>query len=136
MTELSFELIVNLEKTKRRLIEFVQWFGLEHVYISYSGGRDSEILCDIARRIYPDIKIVFCNTGMELPETIAQVYKRKREGWNIDIIHPRMLPWDVWKKWGYPLISKTVSMAISRVRSLIKRYRKRDYLHNKQFMGN
>ena len=33
-----------------------------------SGGKDSTVLLDLARRIYPDIPAVFIDTGLEYPE--------------------------------------------------------------------
>ena len=36
------------------------------VYVSFSGGKDSTIVLWLARKIYPDIKAVFCNTGNEI----------------------------------------------------------------------
>lgn len=44
--------------------------GLDKVYISCSFGKDSCVLLDIARRMYPDILAVFCNTGNEHPSII------------------------------------------------------------------
>lgn len=38
---------------------FVGRLGLDGVYISFSGGKDSTVLLDLARRIYPDILAVF-----------------------------------------------------------------------------
>ena len=35
-------------------------------YVSFSGGKDSTIVLWLARKIYPNIKGCFCNTGNEL----------------------------------------------------------------------
>lgn len=47
-----------------------QWY--EHhdgdVYVAWSGGRDSTVLVDLVWSIYPDVPIVFSNTGLELKE--------------------------------------------------------------------
>ena len=40
------------------------------VYVSFSGGKDSTVLYWLARKIYPDIKAVFCNTGNEYPDFV------------------------------------------------------------------
>lgn len=37
------------------------------VYVSFSGGKDSTVLLWLARKLYPDIKAVYCNTGNEYP---------------------------------------------------------------------
>ena len=53
--------------TQTRIIEWYQkWNG--KVYISFSGGKDSTVLLDIARKIYPEIEGVFVDTGLEYPE--------------------------------------------------------------------
>ena len=43
--------------------QFVGRLSLEHVYVSFSGGKDSTIVLWLARKLYPEIKSVFCNTG-------------------------------------------------------------------------
>lgn len=35
--------------------EFVDHFGVDGVYISFSGGKDSTVLIDLCRRIYPEL---------------------------------------------------------------------------------
>ena len=50
------------------------------VYISFSGGKDSTVLYWLARKIYPDIKAVFCNTGNEYPYIVHFVNKIKYGG--------------------------------------------------------
>ena len=35
------------------------------VYIGFSGGKDSTVLLWLARKLYPDIKAMFVNTGNE-----------------------------------------------------------------------
>ena len=46
------------------------WYLHYHgaVYVSYSGGKDSTVLLDITRRLFPDVPAVFCDTGLEYPE--------------------------------------------------------------------
>lgn len=113
----SLPLEIKIEKTKARLKEYIEHFGLNHVYISYSGGKDSEVLLDIARQLYPNIKAVFINTGQEYPETIKQVLFRKKQGYNIDIITPKMRYKDIIKKYGYPCISKEQALYIEDIRT-------------------
>ena len=57
----------KIQVTQTRIIEWYQkWDG--NVYVSFSGGKDSTVLLDLARRIYPDIQAVFVDTGLEYPE--------------------------------------------------------------------
>lgn len=64
----ALPLEVKINMTKIRLREWVNYYGLDGVYISFSGGKDSTVLLHIARSIYPDIKACFVDTGLEYPE--------------------------------------------------------------------
>lgn len=103
---LPLDLKVRL--TEDRINEYVRVFGLENVCISFSGGKDSRVVMDIARKIYPSIKAVYVDTGLEYPE-IKEFVKSFE---NVDIIRPKMVFADVIKKYGYPFISKEVSRTI------------------------
>lgn len=53
--------------SQRRIQEWYDyWDG--QVYVSFSGGKDSTVLLDIVRKMYPDVPAVFVNTGLEYPE--------------------------------------------------------------------
>lgn len=41
-------LSAKVDLTKRRLAEWVDTFGIDGVFISFSGGKDSTVLLDIA----------------------------------------------------------------------------------------
>ena len=73
------------------------------------------MLLDIARRIYPDVPAVFCNTGLEYPE--IQSFVRRHE--NVDIVVPEMRFPDVIEQYGYPLIGKEVAEAIYYARRIM-----------------
>lgn len=81
-------------------------------YVSFSGGKDSTVLLHLCRIIKPDIKAVFCNTGNEYPDIVKFV----RATDNIEIIYPKVKPAEIFDKYGFPLVSKVQSMAISRYR--------------------
>lgn len=96
---------VKVKMTQRRLREWVNEYGLDGVYVSFSGGKDSTVLLTIARQMYPDIKAVFVDTGLEYPE-IRQFVKT----WdNVDWLKPKLSFKQVIQKYGYPFISKEVS---------------------------
>ena len=78
------------------------------VYVSFSGGKDSTVLVDLIKRIYPDISIVFFDTGLEYPE-IREFVKTID---NVKWIKPKMTFKEVICKYGYPLISKEQSLYI------------------------
>ena len=101
------------------------WGGVENVYVAYSGGKDSEVLLHIARGLYPEIKAVFSNTGLEFPEIVRHVKTHD----NVTVLRPKIPFHKVIERWGYPVISKNVSMAISRYRNT-KRQDQKDYRLN------
>lgn len=82
------------------------------VAVSFSGGKDSTVLYWLARKLFPDIKAVFCNTGNEYPEIVKFVRGMKNDGYNIDIIYPEMKPSEVIAEYGFPLISKETAEKI------------------------
>lgn len=114
---------MNLEskiiQTKFLIRQAVMEFGLDKVYISYSGGKDSTVLSHIAKSMYPNILHLFANTTNEYPETLKHIKWEKNN--NGTIIVP-VLPIDskgntwTFKKvvdyYGYPIFSKRISNAI------------------------
>ena len=101
-------LAVKIEKTKQRIREWVEYFGEDGVYVSFSGGKDSTVLLTIARQLYPNIRAVFIDTGLEFPE-IRDFVKT----WdNVEWIKPKMTFRQVIEKYGYPFISKEVSECV------------------------
>lgn len=101
--------------TERRIIEWVEEFGENGVYISFSGGKDSTVLLDIARRLYPNLKAMFVDTGLEYPE-IRQFVKTFD---NVDILRPQKRFDQVIQEYGYPIISKEVSECVDQARKAL-----------------
>lgn len=60
--------------------------GGQDVVVSYSGGKDSTVLLNLVRTIYPDVKGVYCDTGLEYPEIKDHVKATE----NVEIIRPKM----------------------------------------------
>ena len=98
--------------TKRRIHEWVEHFGVNGCYVSFSGGKDSTVLLHIVRELYPDIEAVFVDTGLEYPE-IRQFVKTFD---NVTILRPEMRFDRVLEKYGYPIVSKEVSECIDQAR--------------------
>lgn len=112
----ALPLEIKIMKTEQRIKEWVNHWGLDGVYVSYSGGKDSEVLVDICRKLYPNIKIIFINTGVELPGTVKQMLKRKKQGYNIEVVIPKKRFIDIIKEYGYPVVSKEQSQYIHQYR--------------------
>lgn len=113
--------------TERRIHEFYTAYGCEgmsygHCYVSFSGGKDSTVLLDIARRLYPSIRACFSNTGLEYPE--IREFAQRHE--NVDTVYPKMTFGQVISKYGYPLIGKEIAEAIYYARRIRSDKRERE----------
>lgn len=104
----SLPLNAKISMTQRRIREWVDEYGEDGVYISFSGGKDSTVLLDIARKLYPNIKAMFIDTGLEYPE-IREFVKTFE---NVDWIKPKLTFRKVIEKYGYPFIGKEISNCI------------------------
>lgn len=76
--------------------------------MSFSGGKDSTVLLNLAREVYSDIPAVFCNTGLEYPEIVKFAGQQS----NIEIVRPEMNFADVIDRYGYPVIGKEIAETI------------------------
>ena len=103
----ALPLEVKILKTQLRIKEWYEYFNGD-VYVSFSEGKDSTVLLDIVRRLYPDVEAVFVDTGLEYPE-IRQFVKSFE---NVTWLKPKMSFKDVCLKYGFPFISKEVSKRV------------------------
>ena len=110
----NLPLDVKLLMTKERIRQWVNEFGEDNVCVSFSGGKDSTVLLHIVREMYPKVKAVFSNTGLEYPEIQRFVMNHE----NTEIIRPPIGFKDVVTQFGYPLIGKEVAEAIYYARKL------------------
>lgn len=111
----SLPLKEKIMLTKRRIHEWVKEFGENGCYVSFSGGKDSTVLLDIVRGLYPEITAVFVDTGLEYPE-IRQFVKTFD---NVTILRPKKSFKEVINDYGYPIISKEVSECVDQARKAI-----------------
>lgn len=108
----ALPLEIKVLKTKQRIREWVDRFGVDGVYVSFSGGKDSTVLLHIVRELYPDIEAVFVDTGLEYPE----IRKFVKGFENVTWLRPKMRFDEVIKKYGYPFISKEVAKMVFETR--------------------
>lgn len=101
----AYPLDLKVKLTKQRIREWVNEFGTDGVYVSFSGGKDSTVLLHIVREMYPDVPAVFCDTGLEYPEIRDFVKTFDNVVW----LKPKMTFRQVIEKYGYPFIGKEVS---------------------------
>lgn len=103
----ALPLDAKILKTQQRIREwYYAWDGM--VYVSFSGGKDSTVLLDLVRELYPEVPAVFVDTGLEYPE-IKEFVKSKE---NVTILRPKMSFSEVIEKYGYPVIGKEVATRI------------------------
>jgi 3'-phosphoadenosine 5'-phosphosulfate sulfotransferase (PAPS reductase)/FAD synthetase len=143
----DMNLASKIIQTKFLIREAVSEFGLDKVYISYSGGKDSTVLSHIAKSLYPYILHIFANTTNEFPETLEHIkWEQEKNHTNIVTVIPMDANGEVWtfKKvveyYGYPMFSKRVSNAIRTYRhALSERTRQNsiDYINRnfKKYAG-
>lgn len=114
----------KIQITQTRIIEWYEHYKGQ-VCVSFSGGKDSTVLLHIARKLYPNIRAVFSNTGLEYPE--IQRFVKSFD--DVDIVTPSMRFDEVISTYGYPLIGKEVAEAIyyaRRIRPSAERERERE----------
>lgn len=96
--------------TQKKIREWYEhWQG--DVYVSFSGGKDSTVLLDIVKDMYPDVLSVFCDTGLEYPE-VRELALRKADV----VLKPEMNFKQVIEKYGYPIPSKEQAFFIRQAR--------------------
>lgn len=107
----SWSLDRKIQVAQTRIIEWYQR-NKGKVYVSFSGGKDSTVLLDLVRTIYPNVPAVFIDTGLEYPD-IREFVKTID---NVIWLKPKMSFRKVIEQYGYPLISKEVSQKIYQYR--------------------
>lgn len=98
----------KIQISTARIIEWYEYWNGQ-VYISNSGGVDSTVLSDLVHCVFPNVLDVYCDTGLEYPKLRDFIMSKP----NVIALKPKMNFVEVIKKYGYPLISKEVSFAIS-----------------------
>ena len=108
----SQDLSTKILLTNQRIFD---WYmhNNGNVYVAFSGGKDSTVLLDLVRKQFPDVPAVFVDTGLEFPE-IREFVKTVD---NVVWIKPKISFKKILEKYGYPVISKKISMGVSRYRN-------------------
>lgn len=97
----------KIKVSQTRIIEFVEKHD-QQCYGSFSGGKDSTVLRDLIRRIYPNMVFVFADTGLEFPELRKFAIGQE----NVKVIKPEKHFYQVIEEFGYPVVSKEISKII------------------------
>lgn len=99
----------KLSMSTIRIRDWIREFGINGVYVSFSGGKDSTVLLDIVRKVQPNTQAVFIDTGLEYPEIRDFVKTIDNVVW----LKPKMNFRKVIQTYGYPLFSKNVAHNVS-----------------------
>lgn len=97
----------KIQVTQAKIMEWYVHYG-GNTAVSFSGGKDSTVLLDLARRAFPDMPAVFVDTGLEYSEVRAFVKTVPNVTW----LRPEMPFNKVIEQYGYPVVSKEVAHRI------------------------
>lgn len=97
----------KIQVTQAKIMEWYFYYR-GNVAVSFSGGKDSTVLLDIARQAFPNIPAVYVDTGLEYPEIRAFVKTVPNVTW----LRPEMPFPKVIEQYGYPVVSKDVAKRI------------------------
>lgn len=112
----SLPLEAKIRMTKYRIRQWVEYYGEDGVYVSFSGGKDSTVLLDLVRQMYSNVTAVFVDTGLEYPE-IGEFVKTFS---NVVWLKPKKNFKQVITEYGYPFISKEVSDKVDGARKYMQ----------------
>lgn len=114
----ALPLNIKVLMTAERIRNWVNEFGEDGVYLSFSGGKDSTVLGHIIREVcgYKNIPFVFVDVPTQYPELkeFAKTFD------NLVILKPKISFSQVCEKYGFPMISKEVSNCVSGARKYVK----------------
>ena len=113
LTALPLERKIQISQT--RIIEWYTHYK-GNVCVAFSGGKDSTVLLHLVRQLFPDVKAVFSNTGLEYPE----IRQFATSFDNVDVVNPAMRFDQVISTYGYPIIGKEVAEAIHYARKICR----------------
>ena len=84
--------------------------------VCWSGGKDSTVVLDLVRKKFPDVPVVFADTGVLFPETLDFVDKIAND-WklNLKVVKNKDVDfWNVGEKYGWPIFGKNVASNVER----------------------
>ena len=112
----SLPLEAKIRMTKYRIRQWVEYYGEDGVYVSFSGGKDSTVLLDLVRQMYSNVTAVFVDTGLEYPEIREFVKTFSNVVW----LKPKKNFKQVITEYGYTFISKEVSDKVDGARKYLQ----------------
>ena len=114
----AYPLEIKVQLTVQAIREFINEYGMDGVYVPYSGGKDSTVLLDIVRKNFGDtIPAVFSNTKNEFLSIIEQIKFAQTHYKNVQIVMSDKSIDDVVKTIGYPVVSKKTSRMLHDIKN-------------------
>lgn len=114
----ALPLNIKVRMTAERIRNWVNEFGEDGVYLSFSGGKDSTVLGHIIREVcgYKNIPFVFVDVPTQYPELkqFAQTFD------NLVILKPKISFAQVCEQYGFPMFSKEISECVADSRKYIR----------------
>lgn len=113
----ALPLSVKIAMTRDRVKGWIDEYGEDGVYISFSGGKDSTVLLDLVRNKfgYKNVPAVFFDVPTQFPE--LREFAMKFE--NVEIIKPKYSFMEVCEKYGFPFLSKEISECVQGARKYL-----------------
>ncbi len=75
----------------------------QKVAVAFSGGKDSQVVLHIVLSVYPDVPVIFNNTGVEYPETVKFVHDLTNSlRLNLIETKPEKTFWRCVEEYGFP----------------------------------
>ena len=107
----ALPLVIKIQKSKQRIREAIKYFGVDHLYVPVSGGKDSMVVSHLVETIQKELGIpkekiprVNSNTGNEYDDVLANARRLS----DIEVKPKHNLIW-VLTNVGYPIGSKKIS---------------------------
>lgn len=94
---------------------YEHWSG--KVFVAFSGGKDSTVLLHLVRSMYPDVKAVFSNTGLEYPE----IMEFAKSHANVEVVAPKKKFNRVLQEDGFPITNKKQARIIGKLQNPTKK---------------
>ncbi len=118
--ECSLEDKIAVSKAKIREARAIAEKKGMRLTVSFSGGKDSLVISDLAIKTLGSVPHLYSDTGLEMTSNFVRNYCQKR-GVELIVAKPEMSFPQVMKKVGYPLFSKKLS-------SYIRQAQKKGYI--------
>ena len=125
----SLPLDVKVRMSQQRIRSWYEYFN-GNVYVSISGGKDSQVLAHIVKEMYNDVPLVFVNTGLEYDSVREKGYELADE-----VLKPQKSFLQILIQYGYPIISKEVSQSIYEIKNCNDVYGKLYQKRMRRFNG-